>query len=128
MAKKMATQSARVSRNSDYAYDHDEELPFQAASVIPPERIQKLAEDLGKLVEEKQRQYGNSVEKSERILRLLYPNGIHSSQYEDVLLVVRILDKLSRIAQSGWGQDAGGESPFTDIAGYGLLGMAKEKP
>jgi hypothetical protein len=40
---------------------------------------------------------------------------------------VRCLDKFSRIAQR-WedGKDLGGESPWKDIAGYGLLGWQKD--
>ena len=38
-----------------------------------------------------------------------------------MLAVVRIVDKLFRIATD---KDAFGESPFKDIAGYGILGVA----
>lgn len=87
----------------------------------------KLAEKLGRLVQSKQEQYGDSAGKSAKILSILYPSGISLLQYSDALLVVRIIDKLSRISQrTEDGLDKGGESPFTDIAGYGLLGMAKD--
>lgn len=86
----------------------------------------KLAAALGKLITEKQRQYGNSVTKSAEILKLLYPQGVAVHQYGDVLLVVRVLDKLSRISQRGAdGKD--NESPWQDIGGYGLLGWQKDK-
>jgi len=87
-----------------------------------------LAEQLGDLVESKQRQYGNSAGNSGDIMRVLYPIGIHPKQYRDALLVVRVLDKLNRIAQRGPdGRDLGGESPWRDIAGYGLLGLAADE-
>ena len=85
------------------------------------------ARALGRLVESKQRQYGDSAGRAGQIMRVLYPEGVAPHQYDDALLVVRVLDKLSRIAQRGAdGRDLGGESPWQDIAGYGLLGMAKD--
>lgn len=87
----------------------------------------KLGADLGALVAEKQKQYGDSVSKSGLILSVLYPQGVPTFAYFDALLTVRVLDKLSRIAQRGAdGQDLGGESPWNDIGGYGLLGQAKD--
>jgi len=83
-----------------------------------------LAQQLEKLVEKKQEKYGDSVTRSEQILKILYPNGIQPEQYGDVLLVARILDKLSRIATD---KHAFGESPYKDLAGYGLLGWAKDE-
>lgn len=77
---------------------------------------------IGQLVDEKQAAYGDSFGKSPRILRILYPEGIKPEQYEDVLAVVRILDKFSRIATD---KNALGENPWKDVAGYSLL-MNKE--
>ena len=83
---------------------------------------------LGRLVDGKQRQYGDSAGRSGAIMAILYPNGIPPHAYDDALLVVRVLDKLSRIAQRGAdGKDLGGESPWSDIAGYGLLGAAMDE-
>jgi hypothetical protein len=89
---------------------------------------QKRGETLGKLVESKQIQYGDSAGRAGQIVRILWPNGIPAYAYNDALLVVRVLDKLSRIAQRGPdGKDKGGESPWRDIAGYGLLGEAMDE-
>ena len=84
---------------------------------------------LGELVTEKQVAYGDSVGKSGRVLAVLYPDGCSRVQYDDLLLTVRVVDKLSRIAQrqEHAGQDLGGESPWKDIAGYALLGWAKDE-
>lgn len=90
--------------------------------------FKKLGEELGTLVESKQHQYGDAITKSRRILEVLYPNGLPVYVYADALLIVRVLDKLSRIAQRGVdGRDLGGESPWGDLAGYGLLGLAKDE-
>lgn len=60
-----------------------------------------------------------------KVLKVLYPNGINTDQYDDLLCLLRILDKLFRIAQRG--KVIEGESPYLDIAGYGLLGCVKDK-
>lgn len=92
----------------------------------PPYR--RIADELGKLVEEKQVAYGDSAGRAGKIIAILYPTGIRLDQYDDALLIVRILDKLSRISQRRPdGQDRMGESPFRDIAGYGILGAAKDE-
>lgn len=89
--------------------------------------IAQRAESLGELVMRKQLQYGDSVTRSGEILEILYPDGVRPDQYADVLLTVRVLDKLSRVSQrSQDGIDLGGESPWRDIAGYGLLGEIKD--
>ncbi len=40
-----------------------------------------------------------------------------------MLAITRIIDKLFRIATK---KDAFGESPFKDIAGYGILGISND--
>lgn len=82
----------------------------------------ELGRKIGALVEEKQAAYGDSFGKSGEVMRILYPDGIGVDQYDDALTVVRILDKLFRIATD---RDAMGESPYRDIAGYGMLGAQR---
>lgn len=79
---------------------------------------------IGQMVDEKQAAYGDSFGKSGAILRILYPNGIAPDQIDDALCIVRIVDKLFRIASD---KDALGESPYRDIAGYGLLGAFRSE-
>ena len=74
--------------------------------------------EIGELVERKNKAYGDSFAKSGDILRILYPNGLEPDQYDDVLAIARIIDKLFRIATD---MDALGENPWEDIAGYSLL-------
>jgi hypothetical protein len=80
-----------------------------------------LGKEVGAVVDEKNAAYGSSFDEAGDVLRKLYPNGIEPAQYDDMLGVVRIVDKLFRVANR---RDAFGESPGRDIAGYGLL-MAK---
>jgi hypothetical protein len=82
-----------------------------------------IAKDIGSLVKEKQEAYGDSFSKSEKIINILYPNGVKPENYRDLLTITRIIDKLFRIATR---KNAFGESPYRDIAGYALLGIASE--
>lgn len=83
---------------------------------------EKVGAELGVLVSKKQKAYGDSFGRSGDVLRLLYPNGIQADQYDDMLAVVRIIDKLFRIATA---KDSFGESPYKDIVGYGILGAVR---
>jgi hypothetical protein len=87
-----------------------------------PSCFADLGAEIGRLVEEKQRAYGDSYGRSGAVMRILYPDGIRPEQMDDALAVVRVLDKLFRIATD---RDALGESPWRDIAGYGLLGARR---
>lgn len=80
-----------------------------------------LANEIGNLVQEKNKAYGNSFASCGDFLRILYPSGIVPAQYGDALCLVRIFDKAMRIATD---KDALGESPYRDIAGYALLGLS----
>lgn len=83
-----------------------------------------IGQNVGKLVAEKNAKYGDSFHRSGDVLRILYPNGIKPDQFDDALCVVRIVDKLFRVATD---RDALGESPYRDIAGYGILGTTMTK-
>jgi len=83
---------------------------------------ERLGAEIGRLVSEKQLAYGDSFGKADKVMEILYPNGISLKQMPDALCVLRIVDKLFRIANQ---KDAFGESPYEDIAGYGILGMGK---
>ena len=80
----------------------------------------KIGEEVGRLVGEKQKAYGDSFGRSGECLRQMFPEGIKPNQYDDLLTIARILDKLFRIAND---PDAFSENPYQDIVGYGILGM-----
>lgn len=84
----------------------------------------ELGQEIGELVEEKNEAYGDSFAVSGEFLKLLWPDGIPVEDYSDALALVRIFDKCKRIATR---KDAFGESPYRDIAGYGLLGAKKDE-
>ena len=81
--------------------------------------FEELGREIGFLTDVKNNAYGSSFEKCGEFLQLLYPAGIPPHKLANALLLVRIFDKQMRIATD---EDALGESPFADIAGYGLLG------
>lgn len=78
----------------------------------------ETGEDIGALVDRKNRAYGDSFTKSGEILKILYPNGVKLGEFKTLLAVTRIIDKLFRIATDKHAFD---EAPWTDIAGYALL-------
>ncbi len=83
-----------------------------------------IATGIGKLVQEKNEAYGDSFGQACRILEVLYPDGIKPDQYRDALAMTRVIDKLFRLANK---KDAFGESPWRDICGYAILGVANDE-
>jgi hypothetical protein len=85
-------------------------------------KFEMLGVEIGAKTDEKQAAYGDSFGKSGNVLREFYPEGVRPDQFDDMLAIVRIVDKLFRIATN---KDALGESPYRDITGYGLLGAER---
>lgn len=88
------------------------------------EHYADLGKEIGEMVAAKQQQYGDSFGDAPKLLAILYPDGIRPDQYRDVLTVVRILDKLKRVATR---HSSDTESPYVDIMGYALLAEARER-
>ena len=91
------------------------------------DKFKKTAKEIGELLVVKNTAYGNSFNTSGEILRVLYPEGVRPDQYEDLLAIARIIDKLYRIASKEDGKDQMGESPYRDISGYGILGTVRDE-
>lgn len=72
-------------------------------------------------LEDKAMAYGNSFQQTGEFIKLLYPSGIPVEAYDDALTMVRMYDKMKRIANNPGRADPGGEDPFHDIAGYAVL-------
>mgnify|MGYP003350585103 CR=1 FL=1 len=83
----------------------------------------ELANGIGQLVEEKNKAYGSAFDKAGDFLRVLYPEGIKPEQYKDMLCIVRVFDKLMRIATSYEGTEEKKVDAYSDLMGYGLLGL-----
>lgn len=85
-------------------------------------KYERIGREIGKLVDVKNRAYGDAFNKTAEFFRILYPKGIKPEEYSDALALVRIFDKMMRIATA---KEALKEDPYSDIAGYGIL-KAKE--
>jgi hypothetical protein len=83
----------------------------------------ELANGIGKLVEEKNKAYGSAFDRAGDFLRVLYPEGIKPDQYKDMLCIIRVFDKLMRIATSYEGTEEKKVDAYSDLMGYGLLGL-----
>ncbi|RKH19149.1 hypothetical protein D7X74_07620 [Corallococcus sp. CA047B] len=92
--------------------------------MTPTYKHEKLGAEVGALVDAKQAAYGDAFGKAGQVLSVLYPDGIPLAKLNDALTVVRILDKLFRIATD---RDALGESPWQDVAGYALLALERQR-
>ena len=86
-------------------------------------RYAEEAINLAELITKKQVAYGDSFGQSKRIIEALYPNGITPEQYQDALAIIRIIDKLFRIANKKFAFE---ENPWQDIAGYALLSFVQQ--
>lgn len=98
-------------------------------------RYEKMGLELGKLVDEKQLAYGDAVTVCQKVLEVHLERYYDSSGgfyrispalLEHIIRQVRIIDKQCRIFSNPEG-DLMGESPYMDIAGYGLLGEGRKK-
>lgn len=87
--------------------------------------IGHIGDQVSSLTMQKNLAYGDAAGKTGEIMEVLYPDGVPVEGYADMLLMVRVLDKLSRLATGD--PTAFSESPWLDIAGYGLLGAAQDE-
>jgi hypothetical protein len=71
------------------------------------QKIKRIGTELAELCSEKNKAYGSSFD-----------------EYQDLGLVFRVFDKMMRVANQ---KEAFGESPWRDIAGYGMLGAAQDE-
>lgn len=79
---------------------------------------EEIGRSIGALVAEKNAAYGDSFKNSGEIMKFLFPKGIPPEKYQISLALVRILDKIFRIATNpGYNN----EDPWKDIAGYCIL-------
>lgn len=84
----------------------------------------QTAASIAAMLETKQVQYGDSVGTAPAILALLYPDGVRVDQYADLLTVVRMLDKLKRVATANADDP---EDAWVDLCGYSLLRLAERR-
>lgn len=117
------TRAQSLDLKTSYCMDcwgkrHKNNIKDEAAPQAQAGKFEKIGISIGQLVDEKNKAYGDSFNKSSEFLRLLYPHGISPEHYSDMLGIIRVFDKLMRIATE---KNAFGENPWKDIAGYGIL-------
>lgn len=86
------------------------------------QNYESMGKLVGRMVDKKNLAYGNSFQNVGRIMEVLFPSGISNDQIGIALAIVRILDKLGRIAND---PTAFGEDPWLDIAGYAILMLGR---
>jgi len=79
-----------------------------------------IGREIGELLRKKNAAYGNAFEEAEKVLKVLFPDGVPVEKYQDFLTVTRIIDKLFRVATD---KGAFSEDPWRDIAGYAILSL-----
>lgn len=90
------------------------------------DRFLDVARTAAEVCAEKNLSYGDSFSRTGEFLAILFPNGIPPEKFKDALTIVRVFDKLMRIAHR---PDAFSESPWKDILGYAILAVeAESKP
>lgn len=86
-------------------------------------RLRRVGVDVTKNTIDKNRKYGDAARTVADLVAVLYPDGIQPCQYSNALLLIRLLDKVVRVSSyTPERLAADDESPWVDIAGYGLLG------
>lgn len=114
--------------NFPFINDLPEDPSFVTKLLETPIDYETLASEIGVLLNSKQKAYGNAFGEMEKIITVLYPQGIKPYQYKDALTLVRILDKIFRIANLPEdGKDLLNEDPWSDIAGYSILALSNVK-
>lgn len=89
---------------------------------LEPSEFHTIANSLADLLTEKDRAYGSAFDAAGEFLKLLFPNGVPPESSHDALTLVRMFDKMKRIATD---KDAFGEDPYMDIAGYAILAVRR---
>ena len=85
--------------------------------------VRSIASDVAIIVEEKNKDYGSAFQKVSEILTILFPNGIPVNKYHDVAILIRVLDKVCRIANAN-SKDVKKDA-WLDICGYALLRLSE---
>lgn len=127
---KFGDDSFAVYRGYDLEPYEEEQEEVMFADDLKTSGFEELGLKIGKLVDKKQRAYGDSVTKAYKLMQVYlesYDNGngtytIPKSLLKHILLQVRIIDKQNRIFNNPNG-DLMDENPYSDTVGYGLLGM-----
>ena len=88
-----------------------------------------LGTEIGKVLAEKNKSYGDSFSESVNVIEALFPSGIPKSAYPQLLTIVRMVDKLFRIATISqdpkYSFSEGEVDAWQDLAGYSILALER---
>jgi hypothetical protein len=93
-------------------------------------KFTEIALDIGNFTDEKNRQYGSSVDATHEMIKVLMERYTYDEEnylmpkslLKHILLQVRMMDKQNRIFNNPSGK-GDSESPYNDLAGYSLIGI-----
>lgn len=80
--------------------------------------LEHLCRRLGVMLQDKNDSYGSSFYKAEDFIALLWPDGVPPEAFGRMLIMVRMFDKMMRIAVM---PEAFGEDAEMDLFGYAAL-------
>ena len=81
-------------------------------------RFEELAKEVAQLVDQKNEEYGNCYSVAPELLKLFAPNGISPDKYNDIAILLRLVEKIKR----GFGGEISRDL-WIDIVGLGLNGL-----
>jgi hypothetical protein len=93
-------------------------------------KFTEIANEIGKFTDKKNRQYGSSVDATEKMMEVLMERYTYDEEnylmpkslLKHILLQVRMMDKQNRIFNNPSGE-GDSESPYRDLGGYSLIGI-----
>jgi hypothetical protein len=93
-------------------------------------KFTEIALEIGRFTDKKNKQYGSSVDATHEMIKVLMERYTYDEEnylmpkslLQHLLLTVRVMDKQNRIFNNPSGE-GDSESPWTDITGYGLIGI-----
>jgi len=77
-------------------------------------KFKEIADKIGSMVEEKNVQYGDSYANTQKFLDILYPESIPVEKFSDIVCIIRIFDKLKKVAAQ---VESDEENPYADLIG-----------
>ncbi len=81
-------------------------------------QFEELAKEVAQLVDQKNVEYGNCYTVAPELLKLFAPDGISPDKYNDIAILLRLVEKIKR----GFGGEISRDL-WQDIVGLGLNGL-----
>lgn len=93
------------------------------------EKFTALGTSIGSILAAKNKSYGDSFAESVKVIEALFPSGIPKSAYPQLLTIIRMVDKLFRIATISqdpkYSFSEGEVDAWQDLAGYSILALER---